>query len=185
MRRSQMRHGRATCNKADPHSPARCELAPRHDGKCESELNGTIVTWGADLVEPRRRGGGTSTAHTALSETFTDGVKAQAITHQLVEFGEVRCVRCSTVLAVLKVSDAAIGTDAYEDAIAHALKKAMTMSAKHHTKGRQAHGYRPDKYGNDFGRDLPFLIETPICHPCHTGPESDVHPGPQWSKEAV
>lgn len=113
-----------------------------------------------------------------LAEAFTDGIKVAEISRQLEIFGQAHCVRCNNPLSDRIEIPVQAATDYYIAALA----QAMTNSAKHHTLGRGGHGYRPDRYGNDFGHDTPFLIETPICHPCHTGPDSKIHLGVQFTK---
>lgn len=181
------------CPSHDPQHPVvRCDLARGHTPSDEhyAELGGVVYRWGAALEEakPTRPPDGTdigSSEHFLAAEIFTDGIKAAFITAQLVESGEAKCVCCEAVLAEVDAwGEVTIGTADYEEAVEKALAVAMSISHKHHTDRRRGHGYRPRKYGNLFGHDSPLLIQAPVCARCHTGPDSEIHPGPQLSRSS-
>lgn len=168
----------------------RCELRRGHSGPHRVELPNGTIEWNGRISDarPRRNSKISESDHQALAEAFTDGIKAQLITDQLLTHGEATCVRCGQTLAVMNDWGHAgleLGSPEYESAFARCLADAMEASAKHHTDRRRGHGYRPGKWGNDFGHDLPLLIEAPVCHPCHTGADSELHPGPQFSKSGA
>lgn len=180
------------CPSHDPDNPVvRCDLARGHDPSDRhwAELGGKHYQWGPGLeaalpTKPPTESGMGSSEHDLAGEIFTDGIKAAFIAIQLIEFNEAKCVRCGQVLVSIVVDDPehVVGSPEYEKAFTLALARAMSISDKHHTDRRRGHGYRPRKYGNDFGHDSPLLIEAPVCRLCHTGPDSEIHPGPQLSR---
>lgn len=183
-----------TCPSHDPDNPVvRCDLARGHKPSDEhyAELGGKVYRWGPGLQDAKPTKApselGSSNEYVA-SEIFTDGIKAAMIADQLLQFGEVSCVQCREVLVRLvdvDDGDLTLGSPEYEAAFALALAEAMSCTDKHHSDRRRGHGYRPKKYGYDFGHDLPILIEAPLCKPCHTGRDSEIHPGPQLKRSAV
>lgn len=117
-------------------------------------------------------------AHHALDEAFTDGIKAAMITMQLGELGYATCGECGEQLCeTISLESVQVADGDYETALAHA----MSNAAKHHVMGRTSHGYRPSKYSNRFGHSTPALIRV-VCHECHTGEDSEIHPGPQFTR---
>jgi hypothetical protein len=175
------------CSKLEPDSNiVRCDLERGHRGLHYAELSGNVYEWGPGLSDAkpgRRKNGFSSTDDYMASEIFTDGVKAAFITEQLLASGRVTCVRCNRVILVMR-DDLEPGSPEFEDEMARCLGQAMNASEKHHSDRRRGHGYLPRRFGNDFGHDLPLLIEAPICGPCHRGPKSEIHPGPQFARTA-
>lgn len=186
------------CNKREPTTTeriglVRCQKKVDAKGKHRGyhwaiDAQGNEYAWGpgySDAKPPPKANSALAeqTIEHELSEAFTNGVKATAITYQLLEHGKVTCISCGICLLDATWNQPPSGTDEYEDWMAAAVEKAMSLADKHHVNGRVGHGYRPGKHGNDFGFDLPLLIETPICRPCHTGLQSEIHPGPQWSRQ--
>lgn len=178
------------CNKRDIDGFARCQREAGHrEDTHYAELNGVIFEWGAGFSDSRpirrRRRPQAETYEHELAEAFTDGIKASQITDQLLLYGIARCVRCCSALCrQIDIRLDENGDTLIPDELEAALAEAMTNSAKHHSERRSGRGYRPDRYGNFFGVDSPIRIETPLCHDCHTGLDSEIHPGPQFSKAA-
>jgi hypothetical protein len=176
---------RRLCNKRDIDGIARCELLKGHAGTHYAELKNGIVEWGEDLsaVRPRRRSKNSSlngeSEYTAAAEIFTDGIKATRISAQITTYGFAYCRRCGKQLS-RKIDPVAPSSEPDLEQYTLALAEAMANSHKHHLFRRQGHGYRPSKHGNDFGCDSPLLIEAPVCDDCHIGPDSELHPGPQF-----
>lgn len=176
----------ALCNKRElgVGNVARCELKKGHRGPHEADLGNGVVTWGEDFSDarPRRRVSGSSlpadTQASILAETFTDGIKADRISNQILVEGHAHCVKCGTSLNSRAIDvPVNLSSGTVRSLVAILLEEAMHNSVKHHTDRRRGHGYAPAKYGSQFGHDAPFLIEAPMCEVCHTGEGSEVHPG--------
>ena len=178
-----------TCNAAQIDGPLRCELLKGHTGD-HTNMNDEAVpiSWPnhrdartARLVSRRRPQ--KETYHHELADAFTDGIKADRISNQLLVHGLAFCLDCGAPLcAALSHLPVDLSSSADFVRFELALDDAMKNSAKHHDNRRRDHGYRPNKYGNDFGHDTPVLIKAPICHDCHTGANSKRHPGPQFGQ---
>lgn len=174
------------CNKAMPHNVFRCDRARGHDGhhECRHPDGKLAASWPNARAErrvalARGRRPQKETYEHELAEAFTDGIKADRISNQILIHGRAFCIECGTNLSqALEVPvDLSYATNMVLFELA--LETAMQNSAKHHDKRRRGHGYRPNKHGNDFGHDCPVFIRAPICHPCHTGAGSELHRGPQ------
>lgn len=181
------------CNDRHPGSNGviRCELQRHHQGQHLSRLGDVEFVWGDDVrdARPRRTSANSTlqheTEHSAAAEIFTDGIKAERIWRQIENGHLPHCVKCLRDLTSLRdenTSEIKPLKDAPLDIKLLALEQAMSSSAKHHTDRRRGHGYRPSRHGNDFGHDTPALIEAPLCHPCHTGRDSELHRGPAFSE---
>lgn len=177
------------CNKRMPDNVFRCDLPRGHQGPHRTEWpDGKAgASWPneRDGITQRLRSNKRPQKETyehELAEAFTDGIKADRILNQILTEGVACCVRCRRRLS--RRLDLPIDTtsETVKVLVALALAEAMTESAKHHEERRRGHGYRPAKHGNDFGHDFPLLIEAPLCHRCHTGADSESHPGPQLGK---
>lgn len=181
-----------TCNKRMPDNVFRCdETAGHKTHHCARDGEGKIVaSWPNAKTEMRRavargrRPRQESHQH-EVAEAFTDGVKAERILSQLLVYGQARCLRCKVELSSAIDIPMDTSSVAVRTSIARCLEEAMANSAKHHTDRRRGHGYRPGKHGNDFGHDFPLLIEAPVCHDCHTGADSELHPGPAFGEGAA
>lgn len=180
------------CNKRQPVGPMRCELPAGHKG-AHAAFNGIPVPieWAnrrderAASLRSNRRPQRETYEH-ELAEAMTDGIKADRIVTQILLHGHAFCVKCRRDLnsrSLLVPVDLSSGT--IEALVAALLEEAMHNSAKHHGDRRRGHGYRPKKYGNDFGHDAPWLIDAPLCHDCHTGDDSEVHPGLKFSEKGA
>lgn len=171
------------------HRVVRCQLARGHRPTDVhwAKLGDVEYRWGPGLEEAKPTSppnGFVPTEHYLAAEIFTDGIKAAFIAEQLLNFGEVTCIQCRRLIVAMDADDHELGSTEWEEAFNKALAAAMSLSDKNHRDRRHGHGYRPKKYGNDFGHDSPILIEAPICRRCHTGPDSEIHPGPQLTKSS-
>lgn len=182
------------CPSHDPDHPVvRCDGARGHRPSDIhwAELGGKQYQWGPGLQNTFPSGPPSDlepTSEYLASEIFTDGIKAAFIATQLIQHGEATCLRCGQTLAIMndwRHEHLQYGSPEFIDAFAHALEEAMRGSHKHHVDRRRGHGYNRKKYGNDFGHDSPLLIEAPICEHCHTGRDSDIHPGPRFTRSST
>lgn len=184
------------CRVLEPTSNVvRCQLYKGHRGLHLAELNGNRYEWGEDYSDarPQRQAVNgtipTESPEHAVAEIFTDGIKAAHLSTELLATGEVRCPICNIAKVKISAETRNLMRSGHEDAFrlplpaeyVIAMEEAMLRFAKHHIARRSSHGYRPKVRGHRFGHDDPFLIGTP-CNDCHTGPDSELHPGPQFSR---
>lgn len=180
-----------TCNAAQIDGPLRCELLKGHEGDhVNTTAEAVPIAWlnhrgeRAARLTSRRRPQKETYEH-ELAEAFTDGIKAERISNQLLVYGCATCVDCGVRLSRQLEVPVDLSSATVLALFEMCLEDAMVNSAKHHDQRRRGHGYRPRKYGNDFGHDTPVLIKAPLCHDCHTGQDSKHHPGPQFGIPSI
>lgn len=180
-----------TCNNRHPELTfLACEnVDNRHSGDHYwTSAEGEKTTWPNDRDVKQGPGFGdrrgrpqAQTYEHELAEAVTDGIKGEMITQQLIIYGQAFCVRCKTPLSPEVPMGQRLVDEHFELFVA-VFKEAMRRGHKHHTDRRSGHGYRPSKYGHDWGRDLPVFIEAPLCQDCHIGDDSEIHPGVQLGR---